>query len=371
MEIWRESPISEMEQAFNSSFYKIEDNGPRYIWAAYFIFVFFSSAIGDSIILVASLKYKAIKLNKLSLVVIEYIACCDLAVTIFVVLPEITSLIANGWVLGDFWACYFFCCVCYFLTSIGILNICQLVGVRLLIIKFPLKARSWSSKKATTSCSIAALIALIVPVSFALVNKDDVVFDYKIYQCNFGFSTPLSNTVRKTTSFLYLAGPCSIVVISTSWLLKIAWQHTKSMRKNLKWQGVISTIHVAIVFCISAGPYCIYDIKKSYFDKDPRSVFYRICLCCLYINTISNFFIYTLTISSFKQFLLLKTKPICPFRKKIRKENFQTKQQPMVTNSKDLNKNKGETSQKTQSTDMRYRKRSQEAVVVLVHESSA
>ena len=80
--------------------------------------------------------------------------------------------------------------------------------------------------------------------------------------------------------------------------------------KNLKWQGTVSTILVAAVYCISILPYLIYvfvGYSGADFVIDPRSFFRthydRITKSFVSINTVSNFYIYSMTVISFREFL--------------------------------------------------------------------
>ena len=87
----------------------------------------------------------------------------------------------------------------------------------------------------------------------------------------------------------------------------------RKRKETLKWQGVTTAIVVATFFCISVLPYSIYHFNNTYFDKDPQSIYFRVADCCLYLHIISNFYIYTLTISSFRQFLWERARKICPW----------------------------------------------------------
>ena len=51
----------------------ILNDGLRHAWASYLIFIVVSSFIGDSTILIASIRYKAFKLHKLIVVVIQLV----------------------------------------------------------------------------------------------------------------------------------------------------------------------------------------------------------------------------------------------------------------------------------------------------------
>ena len=69
----------------NKTIYAIKNDASRYAWAGYFLFVLISSLVGDTTILIASLKYRAINLHKVIVVTIQHIALCDLMVTIVAV----------------------------------------------------------------------------------------------------------------------------------------------------------------------------------------------------------------------------------------------------------------------------------------------
>ena len=58
--------------------YKIASKRGRYFWAGYLLFVLISSLIGDTIILLASTRYQALRLNKCVVVVLQHIAVCDI-----------------------------------------------------------------------------------------------------------------------------------------------------------------------------------------------------------------------------------------------------------------------------------------------------
>ena len=62
---------------FNYSNYTqfgIKDEAERYTYAGWLTFTVISSLLGDTIILIASIKYKAFKLNKIVVVFIQHIA---------------------------------------------------------------------------------------------------------------------------------------------------------------------------------------------------------------------------------------------------------------------------------------------------------
>ena len=71
----------------------IKDEAVRYIWAGWFIFVFSSSLVGDTIILIASIKYEAIALPEVMVAFIQHIAVSDLVICISYIFPLAVSLV--------------------------------------------------------------------------------------------------------------------------------------------------------------------------------------------------------------------------------------------------------------------------------------
>ena len=117
-------------------------------------------------------------------------------------------------------------------------------------------------------------------------------------------------------AIIYLFVPSLFVVVSTICLLIAAYKVASKGRESLKWRGVTTTILVALVYCISNLPYFVYHFAESSVE-DQSSFFHneyvRIANFCLFLNTISNFYIYCLTVPSFKKFLWLRIQILFPF----------------------------------------------------------
>ena len=106
-----------------------------------------------------------------------------------------------------------------------------------------------------------------------------------------------------------------LTVVSTVYLLTAAQKVARRRRQGLKWRGVTTTILVAVVYCIAVLSYMILrfgeplvDDQNTFFHND----FPRITKSCFYLNTISNFYIYCLTVPSFRKFLCSRIKMMIP-----------------------------------------------------------
>ena len=72
----------------NFTQFGIKNNVERYAYAGWQIFVVICSLLGDTTILVASIKYKAFRLNKIVVVLIEHVVASDLVQAVANLLPE-------------------------------------------------------------------------------------------------------------------------------------------------------------------------------------------------------------------------------------------------------------------------------------------
>ena len=75
------------------------------VFIGYVSLISISSLIRDTLILIGSYRYNAIKVHKIMVVFIQYLAVADLINVVLVMLPAVASLAADRWILGDI-LCY-------------------------------------------------------------------------------------------------------------------------------------------------------------------------------------------------------------------------------------------------------------------------
>ena len=297
----------------NRTEYAIKSDAERYAWIFFLIFVLLSSLIGDSLILIASIKYRAFKMNKLILVTIKHIAVSDLCVTLCSVLSRTVALIYNDQIyktmlcnISNYFNGYF--------VAVGVFQMCAMTTCKVATLQYPLRTNSLSSRDAHKGCIAIWLWALSFPALFLFDMNSDAVFDWRIYICDLSFEATIWAWLKPIMSIVYSGIPNALVAASTIRLLVLARQAATRRNKNVNMQGVITIILVAVIYHVSLLPFAIYRAaessvadKRGFFHNE----FYRISISFLYFNVISNFFIYSLTIESFRQFLcrLLQRSP--------------------------------------------------------------
>ena len=302
---------SDDHQHSNRAVLAIKSNATRYTWAGYYFFVLISSLVGDTTILIASLRYRAFNLQRALVVIIHHMAFCDLMVTVTTVIPSFVSLIGNGWEFGNF-LCNLTPYITYYFNGASILLICNMTTSKLFLLKYPLRGETVSVKRARAFCGACWLAALIVPVAFLLVailDGENVDFSYKSYFCEYGFTSSTWIWLKPLLAVIIMVTPNCLVVATTIYLLIIAKHVALRGRECLKWQGIMTTILTATVHSISVLPIAVYNFVDPFIAEDDESnsffytPFFRIALSFSYLNTISNFYIYSLSVHSFRDFL--------------------------------------------------------------------
>ena len=108
---------------------------------------------------------------------------------------------------------------------------------------------------------------------------------------------------------IFLVVPNVIVIVSTILLLKKAKKAAKTQRRTMKWQGITTVGLTALVHTLSFFPFIIYFTVRFFVKKNPQNPgpffleYYRVTNGLVILHVLSNFFVYSLTVESFRSFL--------------------------------------------------------------------
>ena len=300
----------------NKTEFALHNDYLRYTWATYNMFILLSSLIGDSTIIIASIKYRAFKLHKFIVAIIQHIAVCDLLVSLVSVFPRVISLMSNNWVFVNTLK-YVAAFGMYYFNGVGLFLIALMTTGKLIILKFPLRSRLLTSSNGQFACVAMWILpsSLVIP---GIIVGDGAVFDHRTYDCRLSFSANIWRWLKPILVGFFVLTPILLVIVTTVCLLKIAKRFARRGGRSLKWQGMITTILITITFCISILPYSVYTFiaySGAAFAEDPHSFFSthfnRAMKSFIFFNTISNFYIYSLTIVSFREFLSTSKFNVC------------------------------------------------------------
>ena len=309
-----------MNRTSNFTHEGIHDNSERTTWIIYNILVILSSVLGDTTILIATIKYNAIKLHRIIVVMIQHMAVSDILLSLFKVLPMTATLIANGWVLGEF-----VCClnplVGWLCNPVTIFITCFLATSKLLIVMRPLRAIAWSKEGAHVACCLVWFICLLNPMQ--LINYmvlfqrrvSGTYLNFMFYECAYDhYSVYVPLWLRTWFYIIYGLATFLIMLVTcvlTSLLLVLyARRAARRQGRKLHWQGLLTTALTATTLIVSYFPFFIMKLTGTMFPIDYTIASLRIAHFLPHINILANFFIYSIAVRSFRQFLMSRVSAI-------------------------------------------------------------
>ena len=297
----------------NYTLFGLRNEAEKYISAGYILFVFLCSVLGDSIVLIASVKFKAFKIHKIVVAFIQHLSVCDLMLAVGCILPSLIQNIGdngNGWILGPT-LCYISSYTGTMLFATGPVLIAAMTTAKLLLVKFPLRSGTWSTRQAHLVGGGIWLYSLSGPICVMIIDKDDVFFDYRLYQCLVDYSTEEWKIMRPILGLMIIIAPNIAIIINSILLLVEAKKVAGGAGCPLKWQGIVTVVLTAGTYTVSLLPITlIYSLVD---ELDPHyTTLYKMGSYFTLINVLANFFIYSLTVKSFRIFLKAQIRQVLP-----------------------------------------------------------
>ena len=225
--------------------------------------IVFPSLIGDSIILLATIKYRAIKQHKVVIAVMQHMAVCDLLQTVFRVLPMILvtcigphDLFSSD--LGEELFCHIEENMTWLTNTVTIMLTCALTTLKLVIVKYPLRTRSWSSKLGHKICTAVWLLYLVAyaPIFVMKMINQSVRFYAEVFACWYSIELlPVSSSWSSLYS-LVINGSITvlsflIVIVSSVILLIVAKKAADRHGDRMRWEGISTVLLTVGVLLVS------------------------------------------------------------------------------------------------------------------------
>ena len=289
----------------NTSFeeHKITDPWERYLLTSYLLIVLLSSLIGDTIILIASVRYNAIKLNKFLVIVMQHIAVCDLLLAISFIFPTIVSLIVDRWIFGDVGGSIRYLVYSACARSNNIL-VCVLTTSKLLILKFPLRTGNWDENRGNCVCFLVWFVTIAVAGIFHFSSSYRYEFDYIYYAVSGYVTSKTADHFNSAVNVISYIVPMFTIIFSTALILHHLLRARKISQRvggTLRWQGMVTVAATAAVYSVSVIPLTI--VYFCFLTGNGKMSSLRISYFMSALNIMSNFYIYSLTVLSFRKFL--------------------------------------------------------------------
>ena len=303
-------PLQQMirTSSSNSTVFGMTRDVERFIWGGWLVIILVVSILGNTTILLASVKFNTFKLHKVIVTFISHIAVCDLLVTIFNILSQTISIFADDWILGS-WTCYLRAYISPYCNSVSLYLVCGMTVLKLILLKYPLKARTWTRRHAHISASTLWFLSLYSPLMALLVDKHDVYYDKGVSTCFFAFTSSTWEWLLPISVVFLSLIPTLLTVITSVLLVKhllYARIVAKRTQGSVPWQGIVTVVLSATVYCVSFLPVSMYFVVKSHLEmKESLQVWFRVGDTFKYFNVVGSFFIYNFAVFSFRTYVKL------------------------------------------------------------------
>ena len=292
-------------QDHNKTLYEITDDVHKGFLISWCFILGMFSILGNTLVLVAAMKYNALKLDKISVMLIENIAFADLCYALVVIAMVGWSIIEGSWPMNDL-LCEMNVYLQYSIALADINMIWVLNVAKLTCIIYPLHARSRSKNTGYLVAASMWVLANIYPLQCAVMRRP-VYFDYRSYRCAYLHTLDLWEWLDPLNVFIFLLIPNIIVIVTAIWLLVYAHKMV-----GIHKQAVITMLTVSLVFCVSYAPIGVYFVAEKWIieaagegkhDDFLYSKLYRYGMMLKFLNNSANPVIYYATITSFREFV--------------------------------------------------------------------
>ena len=281
-------------------------NTGRYLLISWCAIVLLGCVTGNTIILLATLRCNAIKLDRTSVVLIKNIAVSDILMGLVAVHPTLASLIHGTWPYGNV-ACLIFHYLQVPVFLSAVLLICGLHLSKLHVLLFPLHAVGRTSRPGHVVSAVIWLLCLVTPVTQIIVNYERVVYDDRIYRCLYLNRDPVWTLLRPPLTAVFSALPNVLVLVTTVILVGIV----RRTKKRTNKRGILVALYVGCLYLVANLPLSLYLLIYKNFSKNMSSevilffdfhIHKAVCFL-IFINCFCNFFVYFYSVKSFNTFV--------------------------------------------------------------------
>ena len=280
----------------------------NYLLTAWTVLAAIVSLAGNSVFLIASMAYNAIKLDKTSVIFLRNLAISDCGFFIYTFLDFLIKYYPP---LDSYDMSLFVQLLGQLFIGVDILMVCALSVSKLMTLKYPFVERRCSkSVGRVVSIAVWSFTILLLTIELALIVLDrqrtesdalTILGHQRSTQKTVG-STTLTRSMVYTNVLHLLAiiVPFTTICTATTWL----FLYVRKVR-DLQNQSVFVIILVSSVFTVSYMPHFIYRIMVMFrVNGIADSLFSDISYYLIYVNFAADPLVYLITIRSFRKFVI-------------------------------------------------------------------
>ena len=269
----------------------------------YQFLMIFTAITGNSIVVYASRKYKALHLDSSSVLLIQNLAITDIILVLVAYVPKFVTLLYGRWVMGRV-ICYVTAFSQFVPGAVEILTLTVITLYRWYVVRFPYRNPPNMFYTKIIICSIW-ILALANPLVFVTANKSMAIFDVRALAC---VTTVAKNHLTLVIAFSIFFGILPVITTVLFNLLTLAsafWMTSTQVpqKKIRNKQALVTVSAICWVFVLSWLPYLIRIMAMMLSTKKLPLWFFTVQYNLNILSLTLNPIIYTLTNRKFRKFL--------------------------------------------------------------------
>ncbi|KAL5263721.1 hypothetical protein ACHWQZ_G008932 [Mnemiopsis leidyi] len=247
---------------------------------------------GNGTVLYSSIRYNAIRLDRVSLIFVQNLALADMLYTVCVILPQLITYMAGKWVLGTVY-CTIMAQVGIIPVSANTITVLAITSHRLRVLLNPFTRTSTKFAQAIVAATWA--IAVVPTIIFALYrSKSD------FYQNNGRCLSDIYENDAARIPVMLCVGlivllPLFSITLFNIILSCIAIRHSrKRMEERANFRALLMVCSLSGLFIVSWTPYVIFTFLKMKSPSVPAALD-LLAFHCIFLNSFGNPVLYTIT----------------------------------------------------------------------------
>ena len=247
----------------------------------------------------SSIRYKSIRLDRVSLVLIRNLAIADILYTLCVILPQFVTYVAKKWVLGRVY--------CVVMAQLGIipvsantLTVLAITSYRLKVVLYPLRISS--TLRAKVGVGVTWVLALL-PTLVIAAYKSQSEFRPKNGRC----LIDIYDNDKARIPVMMCVGvmvilPLFAITIFNMLLSGIAIKYAQKKERRFNYRSLIMVCFLSGLFIISWTPYVIFTFLRMK-SSTVSPVLDLLAFHCIFINSTGNPILYTVVNKRFGEYV--------------------------------------------------------------------
>ena len=256
-----------------------------------------ASLLGNSTVLYSSIRYNSIKLDRISVLLVQNLAVADLIYTLMIVFPILVTYSAGGWVLGTGW-CWAMSQLTFIPGTVNTLTVLTITLYRLKILLNPFSGVSTSMGRAMVGMIWGmSLLGTIISLSYGSSS----IFSPTAARCNSSiYRHPNGGPVFLIAATgLLIILPVFSITLGNMAVGAVALKKSSSGNRS---KGVATVTALSTLFIASWTPLVIFTFFRIKKMAVP-SLLDLLAFHCIFLNAAGNPILYTLTNRRFGEYV--------------------------------------------------------------------